>query len=350
MTLEKKIMPMRDSQIWRYMSIAKYIDLLRTRSLYFPQASRFADRTEGKWFGHANLYQNAERWRHSPANVKTLELILERAGEDQDTLLREIDNFTDQQNSWVQNILQTARRAYAHKRREYIEGVISDWKRLYGNHNPSVNQWRSDVEIYRESTYISCWNRASSMSLAMWEMYGKGTESVAVQSKVSKLERLIETNIEFLKSKGLLGGIVEVEYIAGLKSPDEDVQEQIYQILFERARDLELGVFSIKPDMYKFEEEVRAIIYPPRNLRESLTDPHPYMSGVALLSEDTNVQGGNRLSDFIERIYVHPTQGEDSLIVQTIRELNERFDVADIPIVADKIEALGGDIVLPPAD
>ena len=34
--------------IWQYLSLAKYFDLLRTKSLFFPKASLFADETEGK--------------------------------------------------------------------------------------------------------------------------------------------------------------------------------------------------------------------------------------------------------------------------------------------------------------
>lgn len=63
------------------------------------------------------------------------------------------------------------------KSAEYLDSVISSWKKHYSDHNVAVKQWKSDLNVYRESTYISCWNRASSMSLAMWEMNG-GTEAV----------------------------------------------------------------------------------------------------------------------------------------------------------------------------
>jgi hypothetical protein len=41
-------------------------------------------------------------------------------------------------------------------------------------------------------------------------------------------------------------------------------------------------------------------------------------------------------------------QSEDSMMVQTVKEISERLDVAEIPDVADKIEALGSNIMLPP--
>lgn len=102
---------MNDFSIWRYLSLAKYIDLLRTQSLYFPKASLFQDETEGKWWGHANLYENAVKWAQSPANVKTLEQMLERAGDDSPAILREINKNIPSSNQWVRNILLTATRA-----------------------------------------------------------------------------------------------------------------------------------------------------------------------------------------------------------------------------------------------
>lgn len=266
---------MSDVPIWRYLSLGKYVDLLRTQSLYFPKASRFQDETEGKWWGHAHLYENAQRWRQSPANVRTLEELLERAGQDPSAIIREINRTLQSTNEWVRNILSTATRAYSDKRREYLESVISSWKKQYNDHSLAVQQWKSDLDVFRESTYISCWNRASSMSLAMWEMYGGGSESVAVRSTISKLKGLIEGNAPFLEREGLAGDVAEVEYLEGLKNPDEGVQERIYEIIFERDRDLRLGLFTIKPNAYEFEHEVRAILYPKRDLLDPIQSKIP---------------------------------------------------------------------------
>jgi len=37
----------------------------------------------------------------------------------------------------------------------------------------------------------------------------------------------------------------------------------------------------------------------------------------------------------------------DSLAVRAVTEINPRFDIAEIPVVVDKIEALGSDVILP---
>lgn len=338
---------MSDAPIWRYLSLAKYIDLLRTKSLYFPKASLFQDDTEGKWWGHALMFEQAEKWRKSPAKVRVLEELLERARHDDSALLLEMARLNAvTSDESIRGILVMAYRAYPHKRREVIEDVISSWKRNYAEHNQTVQKWKSESAIHRESTYISCWNRASSMSLAMWEMYGGGREAVAVRSTKSKLEGLIEGNASFLEENGLEGAVAEVEYLDGLKNPDEEVQERIYQIIFEKEQDYRIGLFTIKPGIFDFEREVRAIILPKRSLLDPVKDPHPNVSGFALSIAGSEPQGERSITHFIEKVYLHPTLDEGSITFQAVKEINKLFGVAEIPVVAEKIEAMGADITL----
>ena len=175
------------------------------------------------------------------------------------------------------------------------------------------------------------------MSIAMWDMYGGGTESVAVCSTTHKLQAVIQVNSKLLKEHGLIGTLAEVEYVEGLKNPDDEVQERIYQIMFERDRDINVGLFAIKPSVYEFEHEVRAILYPKRELLAPLEVPHPNITGFSL-SLNPEVDDTQSVIDFIESVYVHPMLEEDSLIVHAVTEINRRFDAAEIPVVADKIE------------
>jgi hypothetical protein len=337
---------MENIQIWRYLTLAKYIDLLRSRSLYFPKASRFQDETEGKWWGHAHVYENAQRWGQSPANIQVLEQLLARSGHDPATIHGEIQSTLPSANQWVGNVLRTALRASSEKTREYLESVVLSWRKHYSDHNVAVNQWKSDLDIFRESTYISCWNRASSMSLAMWEMYGGGSEAIAIRSTTDKLQAVLRLNSGLLDEHELIGTMAEVEYVEGLKNPNDEVQERIYQIMFERDRDINVGLFAVKPSVYEFEREVRAILFPKRESFVPLKNPHPNIGGFSL---PLNPEADNERSvvDFIERVYVHPLLEQDSLTVRTVTEINRRFDVAEILVVADKIEALGSDVMLP---
>lgn len=328
-----------DEPIWRYISLAKYVDLLRTKSLYFPKAARFDDDTEGKWFGHALLYEASRRWSDMPDKALKLEELLARAGNDPEAIFREAALLYEAEDKKgdVCGILTIMARAYPHKRREVLESTISAWRKNYDNHNNEVEMWASQTSIYRESTYISCWNRAQSMSLAMWELYGRGREAVAVKSTKSKLALLFEHNSTFLEEHGLDGAVSDVSYVDGLKNPDEQVHDRIYEIT-TASPNITVGMFSIKPSMYAFEQEVRAIIFPKRDIFSPLTDPHPNCDGFSLNIEP----------DFIEEVYVHPTLSDTSMMVEIVGELNRLFDVPHIPIVADRIEAFGRDIRLEP--
>ena len=116
--------------------------------------------------------------------------------------------------------------------------------------------------------------------------------------------------------------------------------------MFERDRDINVGLFAIKPSVYDFEREVRAILYARRELLAPLEVPHPNIIGVSL-PLNPEVEDTQSVVDFIESVYVHPMLDKDSLLVHSVTEINRRFDAADIRVVADKIEALGGNVMLP---
>ena len=116
--------------------------------------------------------------------------------------------------------------------------------------------------------------------------------------------------------------------------------------MFERDRDINVGLFAIKPTVYEFEREVRAILYAKRELTAPLEVPHPSITGFSL-PLDPEVEDTRSVVDFIETVYVHPMLDKDSLLARSVTEINRRFDVGDIRVVADKIEALGGDVTLP---
>jgi hypothetical protein len=183
----------------------------------------------------------------------------------------------------------------------------------------------------------------------MWEMYGGGRESVAVRSTRRKLDALIKNNASYLEEQSLEGAVADVEYIHGLKSPNEEVQEQIYQLMFERDRDYRIGLFAIKPSVYWFEQEVRAIIYRKRDLLVPIENQHPELSGLLLPIRGGEPHNQLTISHFIEKVHVHPLLGADSMMVQNINEINSRFGLQETPVVADKIEAMGTDVELPTA-
>jgi hypothetical protein len=157
----------------------------------------------------------------------------------------------------------------------------------------------------------------------------------------------LNSNASFLEQHNLTGGVTIVRYIEGLKNPSDSVQERIYKIMFEQSQDVRIGVFRIKPSIFRFEREIRAILYPKRDVFTPLEDPHPDKSGFSL-SIDNVEQGKSSHINFIDAVYVHPTLDEGSMTFQVVKEINRLFGVSEIPIIADRMEALGDDITLPP--
>lgn len=334
--------------IWRYLTLAKYVDLLRTASLYFPKASLFQDESEGKWFAHVFLYQRSRWLNQASENAKAVEELLRVAGSDPDRILQETKKLitsNDDIDSSTKSLLSRVERAFPNKRREFLEWLIASWQRQCDAHNQEVDRWRSDLAIIRDSTYISCWNRASTMSLAMWELYGGGREAVAIRSTVGKLRDLIDHNSQELGEAGFEAAVSDVSYVHGLKEPSDEVQQDVDEII-DSAPGLSVAQFSIKPDIYRFEQEVRAIIYPKRDHFKPLEDPHPDMFGYSIPLSLNATQGEASASEFIDAVHVHPTLSGNSMMVQSVREINARFGV-DLSIEADPIEALGANVRFP---
>lgn len=175
-------------------------------------------------------------------------------------------------------------------------------------------------------------------------MLGRDAGQAGVVVKYDNPSISISTGL--LDEHGLMGMLAEVEYIEGLKHPDDKVQERIYQIMFERDRDINVGLFAIKPSVYEFEHEVRAILFPKRELFGPVEVPHPNINGFSL-PLNPEVDDTPSVIDFIDSVYVHPMLEEDSLMVRAITEINRRFNASEIRVVADKIEALGRDVSLP---
>ncbi|WP_108123937.1 DUF2971 domain-containing protein [Saccharospirillum mangrovi] len=339
---------MSNLYIWRYMSLAKYVDLLRSRSIFCPKASLFQDKTEGKWIAHAILWREKQRWQRIRGYADRLRGVLDQAKGNQDAILVGAENVYTQlapedERSVLADVLKQVSLVYPHKRKEYLEHTVESWFKHHDSYNSSVAKWQSELAIDRESTYISCWNRAASMSLAMWNLYGGGMESVAIRLECGKLEALIEENLDWLTKNDLDGQVVEVEYVDGLNNPREELQKDLIGRLGV-GKDVRIGAFSIKPALYEYEREIRLIIYPKIDIRSPSADPHPEPDGISLKigNEDGN------LSDFIDAVYVHPLLSSDSMMVRVVKAINQQFGLSDLPIVTDRIEAIGPNMALEP--
>ncbi len=100
------------------------------------------------------------------------------------------------------------------------------------------------IDVFRSArseVYVSCWRSGSSESLAMWDLYGKGSGIVAVKSTVARVKKALATYEEPVY-------ISNIQYIDWNHAPGLD----------------NVLVASTRKDLsYQHEAEVRLIIHGP---------------------------------------------------------------------------------------
>lgn len=168
-----------------------------------------------------------------------------------------------------------------------------------------------------------------------------------MRSTIGKLTALLVENREMLDKHGLDGAIIDVQYVANLKKPDESVHNKIYEVVV-KSPNTHVSQFTIKPSIYEFEQEIRAIVYPQReDIFEPMHDPHPQVSGLSLAVGLGDKNAGQAVSRFVDAVYIHPMLDSSSMIFEVLKEINRAFSEEAIEIIADRVEALGPNIYFP---
>jgi hypothetical protein len=110
------------------------------------------------------------------------------------------------------------------------DGWPQTYRYIYGN---------SLVQMMRNASYVSCWRMGSSESLAMWDLYGKGSGIVAVTSTVGRLKQQF------------------------LNEPRQVFMAQVQYVDWTSANVLLGGLTLVarKDDSYAHEAEMRAFIW-----------------------------------------------------------------------------------------
>jgi len=168
-----------DVKIWRYMDFTKLMSLLDSYSHYFARPDRFNDPFEGSW---------------PVKNKITIDRLMKKH-EDMDTLWA--DEYFKKSGSF-----------------QYI----------------SKNEFSKQIAI-------SCWHMNEFESAAMWKLYTKSNESIAIQTTYSKLRLSLwdQTPLE-------IGLVLYIDY----------ENDEIEHTLF--------SPFMHKRKSFEHEQEVRAIV------------------------------------------------------------------------------------------
>jgi hypothetical protein len=131
----------RDIPVWRYMDLAKYVDLLQRRQLFFSRADLLGDPFEG--------------------SVTRVNIMVRRAAS------RRLDLQRQANPSPVPRLIAAAK----------------------SMHEQIAEANRSS----RRTTYINCWHMNEHESAAMWKLYAASDSAVAVRSTFAKLRGCLPT-------------------------------------------------------------------------------------------------------------------------------------------------------------
>ena len=236
------------TKVWRYLDFTKFVSLIRERALFFA----------------------APRWLGDP-----FEGSLTAADIDARTLAK-------------------SKRLY-----EFAGPVGFEMDGLYGDPDPDINYRRVRLEFERaernresalpsiESIGVNCWHLSEAESAAMWSIYVRSREGVAIQSTVERLVRAFNHT-----SVNVHVGVVRYIDYRDSQVGGDSVFERI---LTKRAS-------------FSFEQELRAVCYP-------ITGPG------RLVEVD--------LGELIERVYVSP-QARDWFNKLVIGEMTDHGLAAEL--------------------
>jgi hypothetical protein len=221
-------------KLWRYMDFTKFVSLISSSTLFFCRSDLFSDPFEGSY---------------PKANVPLRPLVYHQL-------------YQNMESSDFQNLM---------------------------------TQTSNFTKSIREGVYINCWHANEYESAAMWDLYAKTNEAVAVETDYLNLKNVLPDNI-FL---GLVNYIdYETEWI-----PESNI----------------FYPFTHKRKSFEHEKEVRAVITKFRE-KDIYYDQKNEISGINIKIE---------LNSLIKNIHVSPTA--PNWLVDLTREISMKYGIlADV--------------------
>jgi len=178
--------PEENAQIWKYMDFTKLVSLLDKRALYFSRLDRLSDKFEGS-FPRVNIEK-----RNKPLDEDTIKI---------------------------------------------IKSIFPSYDR--------DEEMKLHSQVHKEERkifYINSWHINNHESAAMWELYLKSDEGIAIRSRFNRLYNSLDESDRTI-------WIGKVKYI--------DYEND------EIPVDNSLKVYFYKRKSFEYENELRAIAQPP---------------------------------------------------------------------------------------
>ncbi|MBE5091945.1 DUF2971 domain-containing protein [Bacillus thuringiensis] len=252
-----------DAKLWRYMDFAKLVSLLSNESLYLCRSDKFRDVFEGRLFG-----------------------------------LENVKKVFENQNLRMNN-------RYLSEEDDDLGGCKS---LVLGGYDEYSKVKLETAEFIRKNMFVNCWHLNEEQSAAMWDLYVKSGEGIAVQTTFGRVKRSLDCC-----GKDIYIG--KVEYIDHLKE-ENYIGDKILPFFTKRLS-------------FKHEEEVR-VIYSAVDEKGFWDDATKYedMHGINLKVD---------LNKLIESIYISPDA--PSWFASVVEVILEKFNI-DAKVIHSKLYEL----------
>ena len=179
----------------------------------------------------------------------------------------------------------------------FSEPTYEEIKKLAIDNPEFINYYKT----HREKVAISSWHINEYESFAMWQIFTQNSEGLAIQSTISRLQKVLHPEHNFKQYIG------EVNYIDYKKEyiPFDDL---FFPFLFKRKS-------------FQYEREVRIIT--------DVTDGKIKLNDGLKINVDIN--------QLIEKIYIHPKSENwyKNLVIQLVKELGFDFTIEKSDLESD---------------
>ncbi|GAL63269.1 hypothetical protein [Algibacter lectus] len=171
------------------------------------------------------------------------------------------------------------------------------FKKVINEYNPEII--RNFLMEEKNNFAINCWHMNDSESKAMWELYLKSNEGIAIQSTYEKLTKCLE------KSE-LIFNIGTVEYIDYTKNKPSNWNDGLSPYVHKRKN-------------YEHEKELRALLWKPYN----------EISNLNIDLSDGGITIPINVEYLIENIYISPNSPKwfVELIIKTLKKLDYNLPI-----------------------
>jgi hypothetical protein len=270
-------------KVWRYMDFTKFVSMIESGCLFFSRADRAGDAFEGSW-PQINIRLREQMWQ----NIM-------------DKMDRRLSDGPDPSEFGL------ASRAQLKERFPRLFREIFSLRLL-------------EIKMHLKQVFINCWHMNNHESAAMWKLYVRSNEGIAVQSSY----------------KHLRDSIID----------DQKVHLGVVQYIDYEKERVPAGAnfFVYKRKSFEHEREVRAVVFkrPYLKIRSLSEKELEYWIEKAesgqLLESDKQFLGMELgyglkirvdMNKLVERIYVAPTAPEwfADLVRALVRKYGFEFEV-----------------------